>query len=97
MPSPAVFVGVDIGKSGHFAVAVDATGATIRQTAVANDETAVRSLIAWAKERRRELPGCAIAMSLLAMFWPYIAAGVLLGVTIVVVVILLLIVASIVS
>lgn len=50
--------------------------------------------IAWAKERRRELPRCAIAMSLLAMFWPYIAAGVLLGVTIVVVVILLLIVAS---
>jgi len=50
--------------------------------------------IAWAKERRRELPGSAIAMSLLAMFWPYVAAGVLLGVTIVVVVILLLIVAS---
>lgn len=50
--------------------------------------------IAWAKDRRHELPGCAIAMSLLAMFWPYIAAGVLLGVTIVVVVILLLIVAS---
>ena len=53
--------------------------------------------IAWAKERRRKLPGSAIAMSLLAMLWPYIAAGVLLGVTIVVVVILLLIVASIFS
>lgn len=80
---------------------VDRGSEVLRWTTVSSMALGIMGLvlgpIAWAKERRRELPGCAIAMSLLAMFWPYIAAGVLLGVTIVVVVILLLIVASLVS
>jgi transposase len=46
------FLGVDIGKSGHYAVAVDAAGKPIYQTAVANDEPALRKLVDWAKEHQ---------------------------------------------
>jgi transposase len=44
------FLGVDIGKSGHSAVAVDAAGKPIHQTAVANEESALRKLVDWAAE-----------------------------------------------
>jgi len=47
----AVYLGVDIGKSGHYAVAVDDTGKTIYQTGVSNDEPALRKLVDWAKQR----------------------------------------------
>ena len=46
------FLGVDIGKSGHYAVAVDAAGKPIYQTAVANEESALRELVAWATEQQ---------------------------------------------
>jgi len=39
------FLGVDIGKSGHYALAVDAAGKVIYQAAVANDEVALRKLV----------------------------------------------------
>ncbi|MBV9170691.1 MAG: IS110 family transposase [Chloroflexi bacterium] len=47
----AVYVGVDIGKTSHYAVAVDATGQTIRELTLANDEAALRNLVDWVKQR----------------------------------------------
>ena len=47
----AVYVGVDIGKTSHYAVAVDATGQTMRELTVANDEAALRNLVDWVKQR----------------------------------------------
>jgi transposase len=47
----AVYLGVDIGKSGHYAVAVDGTGHMIYQTGVANEESALRKLVDWARQR----------------------------------------------
>ena len=49
------FLGVDIGKSGHYAVAVDAAGKVIYQTPVANDEAALRKLVVWAHEHQSML------------------------------------------
>jgi len=68
----AVYLGVDIGKTGHYALAVDASGKPIHQTAVPNDETALRKLVIWAKEHRATLvvdqPGGAAAL-LLKLCW----------------------------
>jgi len=68
----AVYLGVDIGKSSHYAVAVDAAGKPIYQTGVANDERALRSLVDWAKEHQAILvvdqPGGAAAL-LLKVCW----------------------------
>ncbi len=67
-----VYLGVDIGKSGHYAVAVDATGKLIYQTSVVNDEQALRKLVDWAKERQAsavvDQPGGAAAL-LLKLCW----------------------------
>jgi transposase len=49
------FVGVDIGKSGHYALAIDATGKVVYQVAVANDEAALRQLVEWAKAHHATL------------------------------------------
>src|SRR6195256_3543433 len=66
------FLGVDIGKSGHYAVAVDAAGKPIYQTAVANDEPALRKLVIWAKEHQAivvvDQPGGAAGL-LLKLCW----------------------------
>jgi transposase len=66
------FLGIDIGKSGHYAVAVDAVGKVIYQTAVANDEAALRKLVVWAHEHQARLvvdqPGGAAAL-LLRLCW----------------------------
>ena len=68
----AVYVGVDISKSSHFAVVVDAAGKPIYQTGVANDEAALRKLVDWAKERQAtavvDQPGGAAAL-LLKLCW----------------------------
>lgn len=68
----AVCVGVDIGKTSHYAVAVDAAGQTIYQTSVANDETALRGLVEWAKQRQAvvivDQPG-GLAALLLKLCW----------------------------
>src|ERR1700716_951332 len=68
----AVYLGVDIGKSGHYALAVDASGKPIYQTAVPNDEAALRKLVSWAKEHQATLvvdqPGGAAAV-LLKLCW----------------------------
>src|SRR5579884_2664653 len=67
-----VFLGVDIGKHGHYALAVDATGKVIHQLAVANDEAALRQLVHWAKAHRASVvvdqPGGAAAL-LLRLCW----------------------------
>jgi transposase len=68
----AVYLGVDIGKSGHYAVALDASGKPIYQTAVLNDEASLRKLVIWAKDHQATLvvdqPGGAAAL-LLRLCW----------------------------
>ncbi len=68
----AVYLGVDIGKRSHYAVAVDATGKRIYQTGVANDERALGKLVEWAKDHVATLvvdqPGGAAAV-LLKLCW----------------------------
>src|SRR5919197_6310407 len=66
------FLGVDIGKSGHYALAVDATGKVIHQTAVTNDEAALQKVVDWAKAHQATVvvdqPGGAAAL-LLRLCW----------------------------
>jgi len=65
-------LGVDIGKSSHYAVAVDGAGKVIYQTAVTNDEVALRRLVGWAHEHQARVvvdqPGGAAAL-LLRLCW----------------------------
>jgi transposase len=67
-----VYLGVDIGKSGHYALAVDATGKVIHQTAVINDEAALQTVVDWAKAHQATVvvdqPGGAAAL-LLRLCW----------------------------
>lgn len=44
-PLPAVFVGLDVGKSDHHAVAVTSTGKTVYDKALPNDETRLRAIL----------------------------------------------------
>jgi transposase len=47
--STRVWLGVDIGKAKHYALAVDGlTGAVIHQTSVGNDEAGLQQLVGWA-------------------------------------------------
>jgi transposase len=46
---PLIFLGVDIGKSAHYAVAVDRGGQTVYSKPVANEESALRLLVVWAR------------------------------------------------
>src|SRR5579859_94259 len=46
---PLISLGVDIGKSAHYAVAVDREGHTVYSKPVANDESALRLLVLWAR------------------------------------------------
>jgi hypothetical protein len=45
-----IFLGVDLGKSAHYAMGVDQVGKTVHQQAVANDEAGLRELVQWAVE-----------------------------------------------
>ena len=69
---PSGYGGVDSGKAEHYAVAVDGTGATIRQLAVVNTEAALRDLVTWAQEHNGALvvdqPGGTAAL-LLHLCW----------------------------
>jgi hypothetical protein len=71
-PAPSLFLGVDVGKAAHDAVAVDAAGAAVHRAAAANDEPALRALVAWARARQAALvvdrPGGA-AGPVLALCW----------------------------
>jgi transposase len=72
MMDAGTFLGVDIGKSGHYALAVDAAGKMIYQAPVTNDEVALRKLVVWAHEHQAVLvvdqPGGAAAL-LLRLCW----------------------------
>ena len=43
-PLPAVFVGLDVGKSDHHAVALTAAGKTVLDKALPNDEAKLRAM-----------------------------------------------------
>jgi transposase len=70
--SAAIYLGVDIGKDAHYAVAVDTAGTAIYRTAVANDEAALHTLVSWAQEQAATVvvdqPGGAAAL-LLQLCW----------------------------
>ncbi|WP_188540639.1 IS110 family transposase, partial [Kocuria dechangensis] len=42
---PVVFIGLDVGKSDHHAVAVTAAGKTVYDKALPNDEARLRSIL----------------------------------------------------
>ena len=69
---PAIFLGVDIGKSAHYAVAVGRDGNTIYSKTVANDESALRLLVLWARAHQAAVivdqPGGTAAL-LLKLCW----------------------------
>lgn len=44
-PLPAVFVGLDVGKSDHHAVALTADGKTVLDKALPNDEAKLRAIL----------------------------------------------------
>jgi transposase len=76
---PRVFVGVDIGKASHYAVAVDAAGESVHRRAVTNEEADLGALVRWAAEHAAALvvdqPGGTAAL-LLRLCWD---AGVAVG------------------
>jgi transposase len=69
---PLIFLGVDIGKATHYAVAVDDQGHTVYSKAVANEESALRLLVLWARAHRAvvivDQPGGTAAL-LLKLCW----------------------------
>ena len=44
---PLISLGVDIGKTAHYAVAVDRQGHTVYSKPVANEESGLRLLVLW--------------------------------------------------
>jgi Transposase len=68
---PAVYVGVDIGKTSHYALAANEAGKTIYQTGVPNNEVVVSKLVEWARNHQATVvdqPGGAAAL-LLKLCW----------------------------
>jgi hypothetical protein len=49
---PLIFLGVDIGKTSHYAVAIDHDGRTVYSQSIVNDEGALRLLVLWARAHR---------------------------------------------
>src|SRR6266542_3563209 len=69
---PLIFLGVDIGKSAHYAVAVDRDGQTVYSTPVANEESALRLLVLWARAHQAVVivdPPGGTAAVLLKLCW----------------------------
>ena len=69
---PAAYMGVDVGKTSHYAVAVDGAGKPIYHTGVPNDEASLSKLVDWAAEHQASIvvdqPGGAAAL-LLKLCW----------------------------
>jgi transposase len=69
---PLIFLGVDIGKSAHYAVGVDRDGQTVYSKPVANEESALRLLVLWARAHQAvvivDQPGGTAAL-LLKLCW----------------------------
>jgi hypothetical protein len=67
------FLGVDIGKTAHYALAVDTAGKVIYQVAATNDEAALTKLVDWGKQHQATVvvdqPGGAAAL-LSRLCWP---------------------------
>lgn len=67
-----MYLGVDVGKTSHYALAVDGAGKPIYQTGVSNEETALSKLVDWAKDHQASIvvdqPGGAVAL-LLKLCW----------------------------
>ena len=61
-----VWIGLDIGKTEHFADVLDAAGSPLFAVAVANDEADIEALIARAESFERPAPGLAGYDALLA-------------------------------
>jgi transposase len=47
----AVFLGIDVGKTAHYGVAIDWRGAVVRQWRIGNDEPSLQRAVRWAKQR----------------------------------------------
>jgi transposase len=47
----AAFLGIDIGKTAHYGVAIDTSGAILRQWRIGNDEPSLQRAVKWAKQR----------------------------------------------
>jgi transposase len=69
---PSIFLGVDIGKSAHYAVAVDRDGQTVYSKPVVNEESALRLVVEWARVHQAAVivdqPGGTAAL-LLKLCW----------------------------
>ncbi len=69
---PLISLGVDIGKTAHHAVAVDREGHTVYSKPVANEESALRLLVLWARAHQAvvivDQPGGTAAL-LLKLCW----------------------------
>src|SRR5712691_3863419 len=69
---PLISLGVDIGKTAHYAVAVDREGQTVYSKAIANEESALRLLVLWARAHQAmvivDQPGGTAAL-LLKLCW----------------------------
>jgi hypothetical protein len=69
---PLIYLGVDIGKSAHYAVGVDRDGRTVYSKPVANDESTLRLLVLWARAHQAAVivdqPGGTAAL-LLKLCW----------------------------
>jgi len=69
---PLIYLGVDIGKTAHYAVGVDRDGRTVYSKPVANDESALRLLVLWARAHQAAVivdqPGGTAAL-LLKLCW----------------------------
>jgi transposase len=71
---PAVFLGIDIGKTAHYGVAIDGGGRVLRQWRIGNDEPSLRRAVRWAKQRNAaiivdQLGG--LATLLLRLCWDF--------------------------
>src|SRR4051812_982316 len=79
----AVYLGVDIGKTSHYALAVDAAGRAMYQTGGPNDEGALSKLVSWANEHRATVvvdqPGGAAALPLKLCWQSGVGIGYLHG------------------
>jgi transposase len=52
MAAAAVFLGVDIGKTAHYGVAINSSGTVLRQWRIGNDEASLQRAVKWAKQRK---------------------------------------------
>jgi transposase len=47
----ALFLGIDVGKTAHYGVAINTSGAVVRQWRISNDQASLQRAVSWAKQR----------------------------------------------